>query len=305
MFESLRKVLGRQEHLGSVVCRAEHFETAWYRRWAKVFGKDAPPLEHFGPNFGPVFYKVWEAMRFDAQDLPLYRHRKMWEWCAIAQALDERGMLRAGKRGCGFAVGQEPLASLFAARGANVLATDLGQESVSEAWKNTGQHAGSIAALRWPNLVSEKQLAQHVRFQPVDMRDLSPIVERNFDFVWSSCSFEHLGSLEAGLRFVEESAKLLRPGGVAVHTTEINLSSDDRTLESGNTVLYRRSDLRALEGRLWQQFVDLAPLDLDAGEHPFDKDHDIQPWYTTGRHHVKLLIGEFVSSSVLLIYTKQ
>lgn len=305
MLEFLRRLFGRQDRLASVVCRAEHFETDWYRHWAQLFGKDAPALEYFGPNFGPVFYKVWEAMRFGADGLPLYRHRKMWEWCAIAQALDERGMLRPGKWGCGFAVGQEPLASLFAARGVNVLATDLGTEHVSEAWKNTGQHAGSIAALRWPNLVSEAQLAERVRFQPVDMRDLSPITKRDFDFVWSSCSFEHLGGLEAGLRFVEESAKLLRPGGVAVHTTEINLTSDEKTIESGNTVLYRRSDLKALDARLRAQNVDLAPLDLDAGEHPFDKDHDIQPWYTTGRHHVKLLIGEFVSSSVLLIYTKR
>ncbi len=35
-------------------------------------------------------------------------HRKLWEFVMICQALWERGMLRAGRRGCGFGVGQEP-----------------------------------------------------------------------------------------------------------------------------------------------------------------------------------------------------
>ena len=38
-------------------------------------------------------------------------HRKMWEWLFIAEALRERGMLAAGRRGVGFGVGQEPLVS--------------------------------------------------------------------------------------------------------------------------------------------------------------------------------------------------
>ena len=33
-----------------------------------------------------------------------------------------------------------------------------------------------------------------------------------FDFTWSSSAFEHLGSLEAGARFVERQMHCLRPG---------------------------------------------------------------------------------------------
>jgi hypothetical protein len=52
-------------------------------------------------------------------------HRKAWEWCFITQALHERGKLGVGTRGLGFAVGEEPLSSLFASMGGEVLATDL------------------------------------------------------------------------------------------------------------------------------------------------------------------------------------
>ena len=51
------------------------------------------------------------------------------------------------------------------------------------------------------------------------MRDL-PDDLGSFDFIWSSCSFEHLGSLGEGERFVLEALRFLKPGGVAVHTTE-------------------------------------------------------------------------------------
>jgi hypothetical protein len=74
----------------STVCRYEHFETDWYARWAKVFDLPLPSASAIA-------------------------HRKHWEFCAIAQSLDERGMLAKGRVGLGFAVGREFLPSAFAA----------------------------------------------------------------------------------------------------------------------------------------------------------------------------------------------
>ena len=37
-----------------------------------------------------------------------------------------------------------------------------------------------------------------------------------FDFVWSACAFEHLGSILNGLEFVVNSVKCLKPGGVVL-----------------------------------------------------------------------------------------
>ncbi len=69
----------------------------------------------------------------------------------------------------------------------------------------------------------------------------------DYDFCWSSCCLEHLGGLEPGLDFIVNSVEqTLSVGGVALHTTELNLSSNDVTLDHGPTVLYRRRDLESV-----------------------------------------------------------
>ncbi|MDE2007259.1 MAG: class I SAM-dependent methyltransferase, partial [Rhodospirillales bacterium] len=254
----------------------------------------------------------WEA-RFSEADpdgrlrpSPAVRfHRKNWEWLAIAQALSERGMLERGRRGCGFAVGMEPLASLFAASGAEVLATDLGAaDEAAKAWTTTGQHAATLEALYWPGFVSRAEFDARVRFMPQDMRALEPDRLGHFDFIWSSCSFEHLGSLEAGLQFVLRSTELLKPGGFAVHTTELNLSSDDATVETGDSVIYRRRDLAALAHRLRLIGCAMAPLEDFAGIDDEDIEYDYEPYYGNGREHIKMMLGGFVTTSCLLIIRK-
>jgi len=268
-----------------MVCRRAHFDAPWFTRWNAGFVADPPS----------------EALRVPAG---VRWHRKWWEWAAIVQALDERGMLRTGRRGCGFAVGREPLASQFAALGANILATDVGDDAASSAWSATSQHAANLEALFWPSLVDRATFDARVRFQPQDMRALDKAALGAFDFLWSSCSFEHLGDLETGLRFVLDSTELLRPGGVAVHTTEFNLSSDDDTTDSGDVVVYRRRDIAALDRRLREVGCGLEPLDDDAGIDPEDLEFDAPPYYTHEREHIKLWHFGYVITSVLLLVRK-
>lgn len=228
-------------------------------------------------------------------------NRKFWEWCAIAQALDERCMLRTGKRGLGFAVGQEPLASFFAGRGCGILATDLEDEASDENWILTGQHAASKEQLFQPLLVQREIFDARVSFQPADMRTLDGLPEEGFDFVWSSCALEHLGTLQAGIDFVVASARLLRPGGFAVHTTEFNVQSDQATVEAGGNVIYRRRDILSLAEQLRSNGYNLAVPDFDSGDHPFDLDFDTVPYMGAGKRHLKLEIDGFVSTSMMLI----
>lgn len=230
--------------------------------------------------------------------------RKTWEWSAIAQALSERDMLRSGRSGIGFAVGREPLPALFAAQGVRVLATDQPTELVTSTWSETGQHAASREALFHPHVCSREVFDAQVGFEPVDMTHLDALPRAAFDFAWSSCSFEHLGSLQAGLDFVLQSTELLRPGGIAVHTTEFNLSSNARTMESGDDVIYRRQDLERLDRQLRGRCAGLARLDLFPGDHPFDLTWDHPPYFQNGRPHLKLLLHGYVVTSVLLIIHK-
>ncbi|HET6912126.1 MAG TPA: class I SAM-dependent methyltransferase [Rhodanobacteraceae bacterium] len=230
---------------------------------------------------------------------PGHLHRKIWEWCFIIQVLQERGMLRSGRKGLGFAVGTEPLASLFASFGCEILASDIGEDLAQQAgWVDTNQHASGLSQLNLRGLCEGEQFDRQVKFREVDMRQI-PEQLGDFDFLWSSCALEHLGSLDRGIEFVENAMRCLRPGGIAVHTTEINCDSDEETLETGHSVIYRRHDLTRLARELQRNGHDVEPLDFSLGVGPADRVVDEPPY--TGETHLKLRIGKFASTSFGLI----
>ena len=192
-------------------------------------------------------FQGWLARMHDTRHT---LHRKGWEYAYVAQALAERDMLRAGRRGLGFAVGREPLPALFASMGCEVTATDLSVDDPGSAeWARSGQHAAGVEAIEAGEVAAPEILRRRVTFRAVDMRAI-PGDLRGFDFAWSSCSLEHLGTIGHGVRFILDALECVRPGGLAVHTTEYNLSSNWWTMPSGNTVLFRRRDLEGLARRL-------------------------------------------------------
>lgn len=229
-------------------------------------------------------------------------HRKAWEWCFIVQALHERGMLVPGGKGLGFAVGEEPLTSLFASMGCEILATDLDCEQADrEGWVEGRQHAAGRAQLNNGGLCSPELFDAMVRFRSVDMREIQSDLT-GFDFLWSSCALEHLGSLQSGVDFVLRAMECLRPGGVAVHTTELNVESNDRTLETGHDVIYRERDLIDLADELRRRGCAVTPLAFDTGDSDEDRYVDEPPY--RGRVHLKLRIGGFASTSYGFIATR-
>lgn len=257
--------------LTSCVCRFDHFSEPWFA----TFGTNTHPTVKF--------------------------HRKDWEFAAISQALFERGCLDRGKTGMGFAVGTEPLVSRFASMGASVLATDVEPGATAEPWAQTGQHAVDKWALYNPAVLSREGFDSRVRFQWLNMLQPTKYPDERFDFVWSACAFEHLGSLQTGLDFVKWSSLLLAPGGVGVHTTEYNVWSNTETIDSGGVVLYRKQDLERLAKELDELGYVMEPFDPNPGRHRFDREPDVVPYYTCGRQHVKLQIGKFVSTSAMII----
>ena len=266
----------------SKVCRYEDFHARWYLDWAERLQPEP------------------SGQDLDRPDRNI--SRKAWEWCAVATALQERGFLEPGRKGLGFAVGSEPLSSLFASEAVDVLATDLGVDAAT--WSTTNEHAKSAEHLFHPNLVDREIFERHVRFQAADMRDLTSFKSEDVDFVWSSCSFEHLGSLEAGLQFVIAGMRLVKPGGIAIHTTEFNVGSNDDTWDTGPSVIYRKRDIQELGYRLRLASSALEHVDFDAGTHRHDIEYDYPPYFKHGRKHVKLLLGPHISTSILLVIRK-
>ncbi len=239
--------------LGSRTCRQADIEHDWLRHWCGRLG-------------------IWPAY-----------HRKVWEVCFIAQAAWEAGALAPGRRALGFAVGREALPSLFAAAGMEVVATDLpAGDARAREWVRTGQHAGgreAKEALFRPGLLGTEEFERRVSFRAVDMRRVPPdLLRGGFDLVWSSCAVEHLGTIGRGADFVLEAMRCLRPGGVAVHTTEFNTDAAGGTLRRGSTVLFQRRHLDALARRLAGAGHRMLPLDDAPGEGPLDAFVDLPPY---------------------------
>jgi hypothetical protein len=210
-------------------------------------------------------------------------------------------MLQPGRRGLGFGVGHEPLAALFASYGCSIVATDLQEEEARRTgWIDSQQHAGGLAILNQYGICDPASFQQLVCFRHVDM-NVVPSDLRGFDFTWSSCSFEHLGSIKKGLQFLENQMACLKPGGVAVHTTEFNLFSNRKTIHHGPLVLFRRRDIEKIAARLKTQGHSID-LDFDPGSSPADQYVDVPPYVHLP--HLKLKLEDFTSTSIGLTIRK-
>ena len=271
--ESLR---GGPAKLGlrSGLCRQIHLSTDEFRYWINLLG-DTPAM-----------------------------HRKQWEYFYVVQVLFEHDMLAEGKKGLGFAVGREALPALFAQRGCQILATDLAEEAAVElGWAQTNQHSAQVDALFYENVCPRETFFSSVKYQNLDMNDIPAELSGQFDFCWSSCAFEHLGSIEHGLKFVENSLDTLVPGGVAVHTTEFNLSSNDDTIESRDLSIFRRRDMDELAKRLAAAGHDVSPFDWKAGPGMAETVMDVPPYKWTA--HLQLQIYQYSCTSVGIIVRKK
>jgi len=266
--------------LNSRSCRQSDIEAPWARHWCRALGTT-----------------------------PFY-HRKLWEDCFILQTLWEAGMMQPGRRALCFAVGQEPLPAIMAAQGVAVLATDLDPgDTRARDWIETSQHTSSTDPLYREHLQEREAFDRLVSFCSVDMNAIpADLRQGGFDMVWSACAMEHLGSLEAGFAFVQEAMRCLKPGGIAVHTTEYNMDWAGPTLEDGDTVLYQRQHIAALEARLTAAGYRMRPFDDTQGPGMMDRFVDLPP-YEPGRPplgflsppHLRLSIGGFPATSIGLV----
>jgi SAM-dependent methyltransferase len=256
----------------SELCKAMDFKTGWFRRWCTELSEE--------PNF----------------------HRKQWEFVFIMQALWERDCILEDKKGLVFAVGTEPLPAMFAKYGVQVLATDIMPErGIEKGWDHGNQLCFGVDDLNRRGICDDKQFKELVSYRPVDMNEI-PADLSGFDFNWSSCSFEHLGTLENGMAFLKNQLQTLKPGGWAIHTTEYNISSNDETQENNDTVIYRQRDIEKVAAMLRADGHFVEELDFSIGGLPEDYLVDIEPHQQ--KVHVKLQVDKYVVTSIGLIIQK-
>ena len=96
--------------------------------------------------------------------------------------------------------------------------------------------------------------------------------------------------------------RTLKPGGVALHTTEFNYLSEDDTIEGGSTVLFLRKHFLELKRRLEASGHQVGELDFATGSGVLDRFIDVPPYSWDGAsedvwgpnpEHLKMTVGRF------------
>lgn len=246
---------------------AEQICSLHFQRWCRVFGRET------------VF------------------NRKIWEYLYILNTMDQFVGLRPGTRALGFGVGRERIVSLLAELGCDVVATDYSEGR--DTWPKVAQTATDLFH---PDLCSEESFRSRVSLRNVDMNRI-PSDLRDFDCLWSCGSLEHMGGHRNGLDFIQAAMECLRPGGIAVHTTEFNLVSDELTHQSPNLSFYRRRDIVALAERLLAEGHQIV-LNFTRGDTPVDLHIDQDP-VRNSTFSLTAQAGMYVITSIGLIVQKR
>jgi 2-polyprenyl-3-methyl-5-hydroxy-6-metoxy-1,4-benzoquinol methylase len=232
-------------------------------------------------------------------------HRKQWEFVYTLQALRRHNLLRSGVRGLGFGVGSEPLPAVMAKYGCSVVATEINIERAHEkGWVKGRDVESELNSLNDRGICDEEAFRKLVTYRDVDMNDI-PGDLKGFDFVWSCCSLEHVGTMERAVDFIFNSLECLKAGGVAVHTTEYNIHRFLPTVTKGSTIFFKQKHIERLAQRLVAAGHHIV-LNLHTGNGRLDRHFDFPPY--SEEQHLKLVVSKqaklFVATSLGLLIRK-
>src|SRR5258707_3983198 len=252
--------MGSIELLESCVCTQSQLESPTFVSWA----------QRLRPAWDPAGTRP-----------PVMLHRKLWEWLFIVQSA-------MGRVGLGLPLGRSHFQPSLPSLGCEITATDVAStDPAASKWIDGGQHSEQLLQLNAAGICPPDAFCNRVHFQPLNMNEI-PADLSNFDFTWSACALEHLGSIRRGQDFLLNQMACLKPGGFAVHTTEFNLSSNWRTVAWNDTVLFRRQDLERVAALLQDEGHSIT-LNFDTGAGSADRHVDVPPFTEV---HLRLLIAK-------------
>jgi hypothetical protein len=237
------------------------------------------------------FYEPRFAELVSRLSLEVVLDRKIWEYCFIVNAIETYARTGPDSRGLAFGCGMEFITSVMAAGGSDILATDYVEQSHN--WQARGLEDLYSAAH-----VDRATFDARVRFQHLDMNQIDPGLN-GFDFLWSTGSLEHIGGYDKGLSFVENAMQCLKPGGIAVHTTEFTLTSETVGHDTPTLSFYCRRDIERLAERLINA-GHMIVLNFERGQTVADTHVDTPP-YNYGRTLCAHFSNHVITSIGLII----
>lgn len=305
-FDKLEEQLSRLEVALSLHTKAAAFKDA------RALISELPDVENAQPCALPLSSRALRQAEFEQPWLhywcrelkaPVIFNRKLWEHAFVLQSIYDSGLFKPGVKCLVFGGGDERLPSYLASKGMVITVTDLEPEAAYRlGWIDRNQHASTLEKVFKPQLVDKETFMERVSLRFVDMNAIDADL-RGYDVCWSICAFEHLGSIRNGLEFVENSLNTLRPGGVAIHTTEFNCLNDEETIDNNPyLVLFQRQHLSELTARLTAAGHFVAPLSFDVGVAPLDLYVDMPPYADSP--HLKILVKNFATTCFGLVIRK-
>ena len=176
------------------------------------------------------------AWRRALRDLDVYRkgapfHRKAWEFAHAVYGLRKLERLAPNAVALGVGSGHEMILYFLANKVAKVVATDLYEGSFAE-------REGSPHMLHCPEMFAPFHYRKdHLEVLATDARKLD-FPSGTFDFVFSFSAIEHFGARRDAVTALREMLRVLKPGGIAVITTELILNRLGKTRG-----FFRRSEI--------------------------------------------------------------
>lgn len=185
---------------------------------ARAFEGETPPLNkvcRVGDAAHPLWRRGYDDLGFPAD--PARFHRKVWEFNQALYGLRTLRRLAPGAVALGIGAGHEEVIYFLANRIRLVVATDLyeGEYLGGESHADVLEHPAKYAPFPYRE--------DHLQVRRMDGLALDAS-DGHYDFLFCLSSIEHFGRLDEKQRALREMFRVLKPGGVAVVTTEVVLN---------------------------------------------------------------------------------
>lgn len=238
---------------------------------------------------------------------PARFHRKQWEFAKIFQALQKHGLLQEDKIGLSVGGGNERILYSIANHVKKLIVTDLySTETMWDCAKT--DDPDTFIKMNKPFEVDDSRITAI----PMDMRKLY-FGDNTFDFCYSSCAIEHIGTFDDFVQHFNEVNRCLKEGGYYIFTTEFHFGEE--TIESPNNYIFSPEYLEKIIAASSLSLVEQPDFNLTNHTINFPYPSNLKNLFYHGNSksssilagefpHLILLRGKFPFTSILLIGQK-
>lgn len=235
-------------------------------------------------------------------------HRKQWEFAMIFLALQKLHLLNDSATGLSLGGGNERVLYSIANHIKKLFVTDLYDDKTIWDCARTNNPDDFISKSKPFDVNSSK-----IKALRMDMRNLD-FEENTFDFCYSSCAIEHIGSYQDFVQHFNEVYRCLKDGGYYIFTTEFHFGNE--TIETPNNYIFSPDYLERIifesnlslvnhpDARLTHNKINY-PIPANFLNLIFDRENTFEKKLMDEWPHLILLRGKYPFTSILFITQKQ